>query len=205
MVVGKKYLIVDAATPLVQEAIVCASGVVVAKSTRANAVDTISSLAKELFSEHGCGFDEISGMIFCNGPGSAMGLRAALISIKTWMIFHGKHFELFDYCSFDMCLALNGFADGVCTHGTNDVLILKFRGDTDVTLVAADAVKNLSGKNIVFLGTRRNSCEKYSNFVPAKYDVYDVRFDIFSICRPSDVGLVDYGGGTYRKWSPAAR
>ena len=82
-----KYLLVDAATSLIQILYISDKKVVSYKSEVGNSVDLVTVLVKGLIEENSLTIDDFSGMVFCSGPGSSMGLRVALTSINVWKIF----------------------------------------------------------------------------------------------------------------------
>jgi hypothetical protein len=194
----EKYLLVDCATPITQVAMLKGGRVAMAKALIGNAAESISPLLGNLFRESQCGFEDFDGMIYCGGPGSALGLRVALVSIKTWMIFSQRTFRLLEYNGLDMCLQLNPQFECVCTNGVGENLIIKFRGDERVTITA---LKNIPGnKSTAFLSTRRTPSIGCQSFPTANYDIAHAQFDILSICRVSTGELENYGSNSYKKW-----
>ncbi|MDR1432720.1 MAG: hypothetical protein LBI61_00015 [Puniceicoccales bacterium] len=186
----------DAATPLIQVVAICDGTILCARSCVGNAATAISPLVSELLAATGYAFGDFAAMAFCSGPGSALGLRAALISIKTWLIFGKNPCQLLEYCSLDMCLGLNQNADCACAHGVGDSLIAKPRGSGVEVLSAGEGALHGAA---VFLETRRTA-GKDSGYAVANYAIGGANFDPLSICRPSNGELGDYGSIAYRKW-----
>jgi tRNA A37 threonylcarbamoyladenosine modification protein TsaB len=194
----EKHLLVDCATPLIQVAIVEGGRIVLAKALAGNAADLISPLLRNLLRESDHSFEDFDGMIHCGGPGSVLGLRVAVISIKTWMIFSQKTFELLAYNTLDMCLQLNPQFDCVCTSGVGENLIAKAKEDKSIKITN---LKNISmGKSVAFLCTRRDSSKDCKDFIAADYNIAGARFNILSICKVSTGELENYGSSTYQKW-----
>jgi hypothetical protein len=197
-VVRERYLLIDAATPLVQVVVLGDGEVLASESSVGNASFAIFPSMKKLLSANDLSMDDFDGMAYCRGPGSALGLRVALIAIKTWMVFSPKIFRLWDYCSLDMCLALNPRIDRVCAGGTGGTLVVKTRQREGVEIIESGKIP--SGSPMFFLNTKRTIGEEYQSFDAANNDIAEATFDILSICNPSSGTLEDYGAGTYKKW-----
>jgi hypothetical protein len=196
---GHRYLLIDSATPLIQVAVIEDGNITAAKSSLGNAIDLVPAFVQVLQSGTGLIFDNFDGMIYCSGPGSALGLRIALVSIKTWRIFSEQSFELMEYNSLDMSLCLNPEIKSICTHGVGDDLIVKTRGNSDIKVLVEGEVD--FGNDVLFLDTRRVRSDKYKNFGAANYTIGDIDGGILSICKISDGELKNYGdSSTYKKW-----
>jgi hypothetical protein len=137
-------------------------------------------------------------MIYCSGPGSALGLRAVSISLKTLTIFGKKTFELFEYDSLNMGLSLNPDFGSIYTYATNGNLLLRVRGEENNIIPASDDIPR---DKSIFLDTRHVRNVKYVDFVAANYDIGSANFDILSICQPASGDLRNYGNDTYKKWN----
>ncbi|MDR1413736.1 MAG: hypothetical protein LBI56_02235 [Puniceicoccales bacterium] len=194
----KKHLLLDCATSLVQAILLKGKKVAMAKTSIGNATDLIFPLVRSLLVESECSFEDLSGMIYCSGPGSALGLRGALISMKTWMIFSRKIFELLEYNALDMCLGLNPAIGCVFTNGYGENLIAKFRMEENMKIIThADATATTDA---AFLNTRRTPPANCQGFAPADYCIANAKFDIMSICETSSGELENYGSNSYKKW-----
>ncbi|MDR2737833.1 MAG: hypothetical protein LBB18_02725 [Puniceicoccales bacterium] len=196
----EKCLLIDAATPLVQAVILEGGKIFSWKATSGNATDFVSALVGKLMAEAGIKFADLDSMAYCRGPGSAMGLRTALISIKVWMIFAQKPLGLLEYDGFDMCLRLNPEASGVCTNFGKGSLLVKLRGEHGTKVHDfTDGEKLPDG--VVFMGTRRTRSEKCANIAHARYSIGDGDFEIPSICEVSSGELDKYENNSFTKWN----
>jgi hypothetical protein len=194
-----KCLLIDAATPLIQAVIFDGAKVLSAEAVLANAVDAVSTLAKKLMAGTATSFDDLHSMAYCGGPGSAMGLRTVLISMKIWTIFSSKKPELVEYSSLDMCLHLNRGAGGVCANVAGEDLIMKRRNGQNA-VISNCCGENFSPERVVFLNTRRTKNEKFAKIPPANYCIAGGEFPLQFAFNPSSGDLKDYGSIFYKKW-----
>ncbi|MDR1528490.1 MAG: hypothetical protein LBS22_02810 [Puniceicoccales bacterium] len=195
---GHRYLLIDSATQTTQVIIIDDKTVLDGKAYGGNAVDVVTVALEELFLKTNCGLDDFNGIIYCGGPGSSLGLRVALASINTWVIFGKRNFKLMMYDALDMGMYLNQDAKMICTYGLGDNLIVKTR---DSRAVKISTIGGLDfSDDILFLDTRRMRCEKYQKFLPANYDISTANFDILSLCEAANGELKNYGDGNYEKW-----
>ncbi|MDR2779219.1 MAG: hypothetical protein LBB16_02950 [Puniceicoccales bacterium] len=195
---GYRYLLIDSATPMIQVAIIGDGTILASKTSVGNAVDVVTTAVENLLLKAHYDLGDFDGMIYCGGPGSALGLRVALASINTWMIFGERDFKLLTYNSLDMGIHLNQDAENICTYGDGDNLIVKAKDSMDVKISTIDG---LDFGNTLFLDTRRIRCEKYQKFPPANYDISTANFDILSLCEIASGELKNYGDNNYKKWS----
>ncbi|MDR1232663.1 MAG: hypothetical protein LBJ75_00125 [Puniceicoccales bacterium] len=196
---GNSYLLIDSATPTTQVIIVDDKTVLASEVSQGNAVDVITIALGELLLKTHRVLDDFDGIIYCGGPGSALGLRIALASINTWMIFGKRNFKLMMYDALDMGICLNRDAEMICTYGLEDNLIVKTRNSRAIKISTIDGID--FNDDILFLDTRRVRCEKYQKFLPANYDISTANFDILSLCEVANGELKNYGDGNYEKWS----
>jgi hypothetical protein len=196
---GRPYLLIDSATPTTQVVMVEGKTVLGSEIYSGNAADGITVALGKLFLKMRCTFDNFDGMIYCGGPGSALGLRTALVSINTWVIFGNRGYKLLTYDALAMGICLNQGARMICTYGSGDNLIVKARDNGAIRISTIDGLG--FSDDILFLDTRRMRCEKYQKFPPANYDISTANFDILSICEIANGELKNYGDGNHKKWS----
>ncbi|MDR2603533.1 MAG: hypothetical protein LBC11_03160 [Puniceicoccales bacterium] len=196
---GHPYLLIDSATPMTQVVIVDDKAVLANEIFLGNAVDGITVALEKLLLRTHHGLDDFDGMIYCGGPGSALGLRIALASINTWVIFGNRDFKLMTYDALDMGICLNQGVRMICAHGSGNNLIVRARDSRATKISTIDGLD--FSDDIVFLDTRRMRCEKYQKFLPANYDIAAAKFNILSICEVANGELKNYGDGNYEKWS----
>jgi hypothetical protein len=196
---GHRYLLIDSATPTIQVILMDGKTVLASKVYAGNAVDGITVALEELLLKTHRVLDDFDGMIYCGGPGSSLGLRIALASINTWVIFGNRDFKLMTYDALDMGICLNRGARMICTYGVGDNLIVRARDSRPIKISTIDELD--FADDILFLDTRRVRCEKYQKFLPASYDIATANFDILSLCEVADGELKNYGDGNYEKWS----
>jgi hypothetical protein len=196
---GHPYLLIDSATPTTQVVIVDGKTVLASEVYSGNAVDGITVALGELLLKTHRALGDFDGMIYCGGPGSTLGLRIALASINTWVIFGNSDYKLLTYDALDMGICLNQDARMICTYGLGDSLIIKTRDSGVINISTIEEFDFSDG--ILFLDTRRMRSEKYQKFPPANYDISTADFDILSNCEIADGELKNYGDGNYKKWS----
>jgi hypothetical protein len=197
-----KYILVDGATPSVQALVIANGSTVAHRCASGNAAESIAELAKSALDECAIELGALDGMAYCSGPGSAIGLRAALLSLKIWQMFSGANPTLLEYGSLDMCLRLNPNADCVCTHGSDGGIILRTKFD-QCTMAAKNLVELEAQqfKNIVFLDTRRIRDRQYGEIHAANYTIASANFNVLSLCRGATGELENYVCHSFKKWT----
>ncbi|MDR2432483.1 MAG: hypothetical protein LBD34_01895 [Puniceicoccales bacterium] len=196
---GRSYLLIDSATPTTQVILMDDKTVLASEVYSGNSVDGVTVALGEILLKTHHMLDDFDGMIYCGGPGSSLGLRIALASINTWVIFGNRNFKLMTYDALDMGICLNQGARMICTYGVGDSLIVKAKDSGTIKISTIDELD--FGDGILFLDTRPMRCEKYKKFPPANYDIATASFDILSLCEVANGELKNYGDGNYEKWS----
>lgn len=195
----EQCLLIDAATPLIQVAHVVDGKISMVHSRIGHCVDVLFPIVCDIMDCCELSWDNMDGMIYCSGPGSAMGLRTALMSILTWKIFNGRKLQIFSYCSLDMCRLLYPNAKTFITCGTGNSVVKMDVGSCEPCLTTIDDLQNES--DIKFLNTRHVIPAKFAGFDQVIYDLNNVSCDIHRICHPSDGTIHDFGDNNYVKWA----
>ena len=185
-----KYLLVDAATSLIQILYISDKKVVSYKSEVGNSVDLVTVLVKGLIEENSLTIDDFSGMLFCSGPGSSMGLRVALTSINVWKIFSKRKLDILEYCSLEMCMNLNPQFDTIVSYGDMGSAVIMRRSSKTVMIDENFDKKNY--QNVALLNTRHVISKNFQDIELAKYDIASANFPILSICRPANGSLKEF-------------
>ncbi len=82
-------LLLDSASARVQVGLWPGSGKVPRWSTRdEEAGKGLFACVEELFDASGCGFADVNACIFCEGPGSVLGVRTAAAALRAWGVLH---------------------------------------------------------------------------------------------------------------------
>lgn len=191
-----KYLLVDAATSLIQVLYISDKKVVSYKSEVGNSVDLVTVLVKGLIEENSLTIDDFSGMVFCSGPGSSMGLRVALTSINVWKIFSKRKLDILEYCSLEMCMNLNPRFDTIVSYGDMGSAVIMRRSSKTVMMDENFDKKNY--QNVALLNTRHVIPKNFQDIELAKYDIASANFPILSICRPSNGSLKEFATANTR-------
>ena len=172
----KRCLLIDAATPLVQVAHVIDGKISMVRECRGHCVDVLFGFVRDLMDRCDISWDDVDGMIYCSGPGSAMGLRTALMSISTWEIFSSKNLQIFSYCSLDMCRLLSPDTKTFISCGTGNSIVKLDVGDQSPVVITTDDLQKQN--DIKFLNTRHVVPAKFSSFDQVIYDLNNVSCDI---------------------------
>ena len=191
-----KYLLVDAATSLIQALYISDKKVVSYKSEVGNSVDLVTVLVKGLIEESSLMIDDFSGMLFCSGPGSSMGLRVALTSINVWKIFSKRKLDILEYCSLEMCMNLNPQFDTIVSYGDMGSAVIMRRSSKTVMMDENFDKKNY--QNVALLNTRHVIPKNFQDIELAKYDIASANFPILSICRTSNGSLKEFATDNIR-------
>jgi tRNA A37 threonylcarbamoyladenosine modification protein TsaB len=104
---NKNYLFIDAATPVIQVGIWQKKNWQVLLTSTEEALTAIFKLVDETLRVAGnLKIQDLSGIGFCNGPGSLLSLRLALAAIRTWsQIYkatHGSELPVVAYTSLNL-------------------------------------------------------------------------------------------------------
>ena len=191
-----RYLLIDAATSLIQALYISDKKVVSYRSEIGNSVDLVSALVKGLLEENSLTIDDFSGMVFCSGPGSSMGLRVALTSINVWKIFSKRKLDMLEYCSLEMCMNLNPQFDTIVSYGDMGSAVIMRRSSKTVMIDENFDKKNY--QNVALLNTRHVIPKNFQDIELAKYDIASANFPISSICRPSNGSLKEFATANTR-------
>ena len=191
-----RYLLIDAATSLIQALYISDKKVVSYKSEVGNSVDLVTVLVKGLIEENSLTIDDFSGMVFCSGPGSSMGLRVALTSINVWKIFSKGKLDILEYCSLEMCMNLNPQFDTIVSYGDMGSAVIMRRSSKTVMMDENFDKKNY--QNVALLNTRHVIPKNFQDIELAKYDIASANFPILSICRPSNGSLKEFATANTR-------
>ena len=191
-----KYLLVDAATSLIQILYISDKKVVSYKSEVGNSVDLGGGRIIKKIKENSLTIDDFSGMVFCSGPGSSMGLRVALTSINVWKIFSKRKLDILEYCSLEMCMNLNPRFDTIVSYGDMGSAVIMRRSSKTVMIDENFDKKNY--QNVALLNTRHVISKNFQDIELAKYDIASANFPILSICRPSNGSLKEFATANTR-------
>ena len=191
-----RYLLIDAATSLIQALYISDKKVVSYRSEIGNSVDLVTVLVKGLIEENSLTIDDFSGMVFCSGPGSSMGLRVALTSINVWKIFSKRKLDILEYCSLEMCMNLNPQFDTIVSYGDMGSAVIMRRSSKTVMIDENFDKKNY--QNVALLNTRHVIPKNLQDIELAKYDISAANFPILSICRPANGSLKEFATANTR-------
>ena len=189
-------LVIDAATPRVQVLHLLGGKL----QKYASGTGKVAELISDLVEEVQCDIEDLNDVIFCCGPGSAIGIRSSMVSVKTWQIFLNTNLNIYEYDSLSMSLLLNPKVSCVYTYGVGEELLCKRRNSETIDKVLFKDV--LPKQTVHFLDTRLSRQERYKNFTPVVYDIAKLNIHKFlPICRRFDGLLKSYTDVTFQKWS----
>lgn len=100
-------LVIDASSPTVFVGILGEEGVWLGRENRQGmALETLFSSVGSVFSSTCLGFENCRGYLYCEGPGSTLGLRLSAMAIETWCRIHPASARLFAFDSLRLTAAL---------------------------------------------------------------------------------------------------
>jgi len=94
-----RYLLLDASGPLVQTALWQSGKWLRWTGSREEAGKSLFSGTREILKSEKTGFEDLNGFLFCEGPGSMLGIRIAAMAIRGWQSTVDFHLPVFSYQS----------------------------------------------------------------------------------------------------------
>lgn len=100
-------LLLDASSRPVQVGILHRNRWIAYHKSDSEALDALFSGTKEALTRAGLELTQIEGFIYCQGPGSVLGIRLACMAINCWRSLPPhRHTSLFTYCSLEVAAHL---------------------------------------------------------------------------------------------------
>lgn len=100
-------LLLDASSRPVQVGILHRNRWIAYHESDSEALDALFSGTEEALTRAGLELTQIEGFIYCQGPGSVLGIRLACMAINCWRSLPPhRHTSLFTYCSLEMAAHL---------------------------------------------------------------------------------------------------
>ena len=100
-------LLLDASSRPVQVGILREDRWLAYHESDSEALDALFSGTQEILSQAGVELNQIEGFIYCQGPGSVLGIRLASMAINCWRSLPPhRHAPLFTYCSLEVAAHL---------------------------------------------------------------------------------------------------
>lgn len=198
---SNKFLLIDAATPKVFAAIFdCECGVISLEYGSGHVVDSLFAVIDSILTKNNCKLSDFSGIIFCGGPGSTLGVRTSLMFIRTITALINKDFTVYRYSTFDLAFAENPEAENIVLSYANGKVLVKSRLTGVVKIVEKNEAESLN--NDVFLQTKR--IQDDITLPVAKYDFIKFNENILDLSQKvqqADQINVDDGDSTFVKWN----
>lgn len=95
-------LVLDAAGSLIQTGIV-ANGTWFSRACqKGEALEDLFSLCESCLNQTNLNLKDLGGYLFCEGPGSMLGIRISAMAVNTWRCMPGMDHPLFSYRSMDL-------------------------------------------------------------------------------------------------------
>jgi tRNA threonylcarbamoyladenosine biosynthesis protein TsaB len=117
-------LLIDSASALVQAGLLRANQPPLWETQTAEAGTAIFSCTEKLLARAALTLDGVAAFIFCDGPGSVLGIRTAAVALRTWRVVRAR--PVHSYCS--LTLVAHHL---LATENTRDLsLIADARRDT---------------------------------------------------------------------------
>lgn len=103
------WMVLDAATPILNLAIFKESECLAVQQSEQAATDGLFPLCRQLLDQTDIDLKQISSLCYCRGPGSILGIRLTLMSVKTWSKVLGlTNSQIFNYSSLHLASACIG-------------------------------------------------------------------------------------------------
>jgi tRNA threonylcarbamoyladenosine biosynthesis protein TsaB len=99
---GRIYLLLDAASPLVQTGLLQDGRWIEWRGSREEAGRSLFEGVATIFRNHEIGLDQLNGFLFCEGPGSMLGIRIAAMAIRGWQALLSSPLPVFAYSSHEL-------------------------------------------------------------------------------------------------------
>jgi tRNA threonylcarbamoyladenosine biosynthesis protein TsaB len=106
----RSLLVFDAASTVIQVGLLRFEAPALWRATTHEAGRGIFSCSREILSEAGVPLDEIGAFVFCEGPGSMLGVRTVAMALRTWQIL--KLRPAFSYQSLNLAAHFEWMQNG---------------------------------------------------------------------------------------------
>ncbi len=165
LVKGNVFLLLDASSPIVQVGLLQGEEWLAFRELEEEAIDSIFAGTSACLEEVNMLLKEVDGFLFCEGPGSILGIRLAAMAINGWRSRpEHRQSPVFSFRSLEVAVALFKHKDeSIPFH-----IVSEYRRDRwhlisvnedgqcmDLTLVAAAALSELQG-SVYCLPRRKN-------------------------------------------------
>ncbi len=101
-----RYLVLDAGLPNVHAGVLCGEGWLALESRRAPAVESLFECVEKCLDGSGTRLADLAGYLYCEGPGSILGMRIASMAIRSWRRFEpGKVTPCYSYRNLEILAA----------------------------------------------------------------------------------------------------
>ena len=162
---GNGYLLLDASSPIVQVGLLEGKEWLAFRESKEEAIDSIFAGTSACLKEANITLKEVDGFIFCEGPGSILGIRLAAMAINGWRSRPAhRQAKVFSFRSLEAVVALlKHMGESMPFH-----IVSEYRQDrwhlvsvnedgqcSDLTLVSAAALSKLQG-SVYYLPRRKN-------------------------------------------------
>ncbi len=94
---GESLLLLDASGPESHVGIIRDHEWLARRKTEEPALESLFANISECLKETGLGIGDINGYLYCDGPGSMLGLRLSSLAIRTWLAMPTFHASVTNY------------------------------------------------------------------------------------------------------------
>ncbi|MDR0901759.1 MAG: peptidase M22 [Opitutaceae bacterium] len=130
-------LVIDAASARVQTGLFLPSAEALWETAEAEAGAAIFSGVEKLLARARLRLDDAGAFVFCDGPGSVLGIRTAAVAVRAWNVLRAR--PVYSYCSLE--LAARALAQ---TENARDFAVIADARRDTWHHVAVDASGNVS-------------------------------------------------------------
>lgn len=190
-----RYLIIDTSTPNFQCGFVNYEGIISdVIHGEGDVIELLPNMAQNLLVNES--FESLTGIIYCYGPGSALGLRACLMAINVWVRFCTKKLKLFRYSSLEMAANLTKHQNIIAASIGSNKYITRY---LDGACIVSESVD----QQAFFLQTRRLLPKCINANILISYIIDKYAGSIFDIANEIKIpDLFENLRDDFVKWEP---
>jgi len=175
----KPYLVIDASSPLLHSGVIKNEKWLSLKTFQGDTLESLTQLVDKCLKESSLDMESIKGFIFCEGPGSLLGLRLSAMAINTWKVLSDQQcscplrcYKSLPALGLQLQKNQNGFDHVVSPFRKGFYNHYDIRQET-LSLIGADVAKSLDGE-VAFLPQRRLKEKLNESWQEVPYSIKDL-------------------------------
>jgi tRNA threonylcarbamoyladenosine biosynthesis protein TsaB len=175
----KPYLVVDASSPDLHSGVIKKEQWLSLKTFQGDTLESLTKLVDECLKESSLNMESIKGFIFCEGPGSLLGLRLSAMAINTWKVLADQTtatpllcYKSLPALGIQLQKGKSGFDHVVSPFRKGFYNHYDIKQET-LSLIEAETAQSLNGK-IAFLPQRRLKEKLNESWQQVTYSLKDL-------------------------------